>query len=157
MPRRVRLADEAATVALAGEIACRLAAGEAVFLIGELGAGKTTLARGIIQALCGPETEAPSPTFALIQQYDSPDLLISHFDLYRLEKPDEVWELGYEEALDMGACLIEWPDRLGGVAATDRLEIELQSLASDAGARCAAITGYGAWAEKAQRLNLTSI
>ena len=81
-------------------------------LTGYLGAGKTTLARGLIRHMTGPETEAPSPTFTLVQTYETPAFPIWHFDLYRLEHPGEARELGMEEAVD-GLALIEWPERLG--------------------------------------------
>ncbi|MEL7028326.1 MAG: tRNA (adenosine(37)-N6)-threonylcarbamoyltransferase complex ATPase subunit type 1 TsaE [Pseudomonadota bacterium] len=153
----VPLPDAAATDALGARLASALAPGDAVFLIGPLGAGKTTLARGLIRAACSDfEVEVPSPTFALIQQYDAPNLLISHLDLYRLEKPDEVLEIGYEEALDQGACLIEWPDRLGPYAPADRLEVALEAAPRGGTERVGRVTGYGAWAERAQRLNLNT-
>jgi tRNA threonylcarbamoyladenosine biosynthesis protein TsaE len=120
----LQLADEAATTALGTRIAAAARSGDVVALYGDLGAGKTTLARGLIRALAGPETEAPSPTFTLVQTYDTPNLQIWHFDLYRLTDPAEARELGIEEAVD-GLALIEWPERLGRYLPHARLEVRL--------------------------------
>src|SRR5271170_4125863 len=93
-----RLDAEADTARLGAAIATELRRHEAVCLSGPLGAGKSTLARGLIQALAGEPVEVPSPTFTLVQTYATPRLTIAHFDLYRLTKPDEVAELGLDEA-----------------------------------------------------------
>ena len=118
------LADEAATTALGTRIGAVTRAADVVALHGDLGAGKTTLARGLIRSLAGPETEAPSPTFTLVQTYDTPGLSVWHFDLYRLNDPAEARELGIEEAVD-GLALIEWPERLGRYLPHARLEVRL--------------------------------
>ena len=91
-----------------------LRAGDVILLSGDLGAGKTTLARGILQAR-GLQSEAPSPTFAIVQPYAPPevDMPIGHVDLYRIEDEDELIELGLDDFLYDGALLIEWPERLG--------------------------------------------
>lgn len=86
--------------------------GDCFALFGTLGMGKSILARAFIQELCGRE-EVPSPTFTLVQLYDAPDFTIYHFDLYRLKSPEEIFELGMEEALYEGVCLIEWPEKMG--------------------------------------------
>jgi tRNA threonylcarbamoyladenosine biosynthesis protein TsaE len=138
----IPLADADATQALGAALALRLRPGDAVCLYGPLGAGKTTLARGLIRALTGPDEEVPSPTFTLVQLYDGPEFPISHFDLYRLEQASEADELGLEEALEDGAVLIEWPQRLGGRLPPDRLDIEI---AFDAEGRLARLTPHGAW------------
>lgn len=137
------LPDEAATARLGQAVAHALRRGDAVHLSGGLGAGKTTLARAAIRALTRPDEEAPSPTFTLVQTYEGPEFPVAHFDLYRLEDPDEVRELGMDEAVDAGAVLIEWPERLGGERLTpDTLDIEL---APDGAARRARITAHGSW------------
>ena len=120
----VSLPDEGATAALGARLAKVARPGDVVALVGDLGAGKTTLARALIRSLAGPETEAPSPTFTLVQTYQTPRLSIWHFDLYRLEDPGEARELGLEEAMD-GLCLIEWPERLGRYLPATRLEVQL--------------------------------
>jgi tRNA threonylcarbamoyl adenosine modification protein YjeE len=106
----VTLNDEAATERLAARVAKGLKRGDLVALSGELGAGKTTLARGILRAL-GVEERIPSPTFTLVQAYETAHLAIRHFDLYRVEDARELVELGLEEALEDGAALVEWPER----------------------------------------------
>lgn len=118
------LPDDAATTALGVRLGAAARPGDVIALRGDLGAGKTTLARGLIRHLTGPETEAPSPTFTLVQTYQGPTFPIWHFDLYRLEHPGEARELGLEEAVD-GLALIEWPERLDRYLPSARLEVQL--------------------------------
>jgi tRNA threonylcarbamoyladenosine biosynthesis protein TsaE len=121
-----RFATPEALEQLGARIAAALQAGEAVCLFGALGAGKSTLARGLVRALLDdPEAEAPSPTFTLMQAYEGAHLSVAHFDLYRLKRPEEAFELGLDEALDVGAVVIEWPERLEGALPPDRLELHL--------------------------------
>jgi tRNA threonylcarbamoyladenosine biosynthesis protein TsaE len=120
----LNLADEAATAALGVRLAGVARPGDVVALRGDLGAGKTTLARGLIRELVGAETEAPSPTFTLVQAYPAPKFQIWHFDLYRLDDPNEARELGFEEAVD-GLAIVEWPERLGRHLPARRLEVQL--------------------------------
>jgi len=103
------LKNEAATAALGARIAGGLKRGDAVLLKGELGVGKTALARAILREL-GVDTHVPSPTFTLVQAYETPKLTVSHFDLYRILKPTELFELGLDDALEEGAALVEWPE-----------------------------------------------
>jgi tRNA threonylcarbamoyladenosine biosynthesis protein TsaE len=140
-----RLDHEADTARLGAAIAHALQRREAVCLTGPLGAGKSTLARGLIRALAGGGTEAPSPTFTLVQTYDTPGFAISHFDLYRLERPEEILELGLDEALDGGAAVIEWAEKLAHHLPPDRLDVELTL---DGEARRARLTPHGAWEER---------
>jgi tRNA threonylcarbamoyladenosine biosynthesis protein TsaE len=108
------LADETATERLGATLAARLKPGDVVALRGDLGAGKTTLARAILRAAANdPALIVPSPTFTLVEVYDTPLGTYWHFDLYRLEAPEQVFELGWEEARAEGIVLIEWPERLG--------------------------------------------
>lgn len=118
------LPDEAATTALGARIGRASRRGDVVALMGDLGAGKTTLARGLIRYMAGADIEAPSPTFTLVQTYASPILPIWHFDLYRLNDPREARELGLDEAVD-GLAVIEWPERLGRDLPHARLEVRL--------------------------------
>jgi tRNA threonylcarbamoyl adenosine modification protein YjeE len=122
----VALPDLAATATLGAAIAARLAPGDAVLLKGDLGSGKTTLARAILTAL-GVTENVPSPTFTLVQAYDTARLTVSHYDLYRLKRESEMEELGLDEALDQGAALIEWPERAQGRLPADALTAALDA------------------------------
>jgi tRNA threonylcarbamoyladenosine biosynthesis protein TsaE len=122
----VALPDLAATTALGAAIASGLERGDTVLLQGDLGSGKTTLARAILAAL-GVEEAVPSPTFTLVQAYDTPRLVVSHYDLYRLKRAAELDELGLEEALEDGAALIEWPERAEGRLPSDALAVHLSA------------------------------
>jgi tRNA threonylcarbamoyladenosine biosynthesis protein TsaE len=137
------LPNEAATARLGAALADTLGPGEAVCLSGPLGAGKSTLARAMVRALTTPDEEVPSPTFTLVQFYEGERLNVAHFDLYRLSSPDEAYEIGLDEALEDGAAIIEWPERLAGRLPGDRLDIEI-SLASGGEARQARIVAHGA-------------
>jgi tRNA threonylcarbamoyladenosine biosynthesis protein TsaE len=141
-----RLADEAATTRLGAVVARTLATGEAVCLRGVLGAGKSTLARGLIRERTASAEDVPSPTFTLVQFYEGEGLKLAHFDLYRLTEAGEVDEIGLDEALDEGAAIIEWPERLGRHLPRDRLDIEVL-IVGEAGreSRLARLTPHGAW------------
>ena len=104
--RDITLADEAATTRLGAALAQHVAAGDALLLNGDLGMGKSTLARGLIRALTRPDEDVPSPTFTIVQFYEGLTP-VAHFDLYRLEDPEEIQEIGLYEALEDGAVLIE--------------------------------------------------
>ena len=130
-----------ASEALGAAVGRALGPGEAVCLWGPLGAGKTTLARGLIGALAGDE-EVPSPTFTLVQTYEGRAFPIAHFDLYRVERPRELDELGLDEALDEGAAVIEWPERLGDRLPPDRLDIRLELQGAG---RIARLERHGRW------------
>lgn len=134
------LPDEAATQALGRTLAASLRPGDAVCLTGPLGAGKSTLARALIRALTTPDEEVPSPTFTLVQFYETPAFPLAHFDLYRLSDPNEAYEIGLDEALDNGVALIEWPQRLEGRLPATRLDIDI---ALNGDARRAVITRHG--------------
>jgi tRNA threonylcarbamoyladenosine biosynthesis protein TsaE len=140
------LCDLAATRTLGRRVSMQLVPGDIVFLIGDLGAGKTTLARTIIQELCGVE-EAPSPTYTIVQTYDThAGGQLWHADLYRIEDVGEIEQLGLEDAYDGAITLMEWPDRLGNQQPASRLEIRLTPKADGADtARDAIIVGFGDW------------
>ena len=135
---RVGLPDLAAVGRLGAAIARHLTPGDAVLLKGDLGAGKTTLARAILLAL-GHEGETPSPTFTLLQSY-ALRLPVAHLDLYRLKRPEEIEELGLDDALGEGAALIEWPEQAEDYLPTDALTVALS-----AEPRTAILSGGGRW------------
>ena len=136
------LTDEAATARLGASIARALKMGEAVCLSGPLGAGKSTLARALIRTLTARDEDVPSPTFTLVQFYDGRGLKIAHFDLYRLTAADEAYEIGLDEALEDGAAVIEWPERLEGRLPPDRLDVEISL---NGAGRQARLTPHGSW------------
>ncbi|MEX6632600.1 tRNA (adenosine(37)-N6)-threonylcarbamoyltransferase complex ATPase subunit type 1 TsaE [Hyphococcus lacteus] len=122
----LNLPDEAATKAFAATMARVLNDGDIVRLAGDLGAGKTTFARAVIAELTDVK-DAPSPTYMLVETYDNDQFLLWHFDLYRLEDPNDVWELGLEEALEGGVVLIEWPERIDGLLPEKSLGLRLET------------------------------
>lgn len=154
-PIGIDLADEAATVALAGRLAAVVRVGDVVALEGDLGTGKTTFARAFIQALAeGPE-EVPSPTFTIAQAYETPRGTVHHFDLYRLSGgEEETAELGFDDAFADGISLIEWPDRLGSRLPDRCLILGLAFAASDPGARRVRLDGGGDWPERLRTAHL---
>ena len=144
---RIELPDEAATEAFAGRLAGLLRTGDFVGLGGVLGIGKTTCARHMIAALAGHEMEVPSPSFTLVQSYDFDGFTLWHFDLYRIEIPEEVYELGFDDALADGVTLVEWPERLGPMLPAMRLDVTFRQGPSP-DARIAEIKAHGDWRER---------
>jgi len=142
------LADDRATARLGEDIAMALRAGDVLALSGDLGAGKTTLARALIRALADePALEVPSPTFTLVQTYQT-RVPVNHFDLYRLASADELDELGLDEMLATGAALIEWPDRADGRLPETTVSLEL---VHEGEGRLARIIGSGPTYERIAR------
>ena len=121
------LPDDAATTRLGAALAALVRPGDTLLLHGPIGAGKTHLARALIQTRLGRLEDVPSPSFTLVQTYSADQTEIWHADLYRLSHPDEVFELGLHDAFSTAICLIEWPDRLGKSAPKDALNIALSS------------------------------
>lgn len=133
----VSLPDLAATRALARSLAPRLTAGDVVALMGDLGAGKTTFARFLIEAMAATygaplPDEVPSPTFTLVQTYETGGPPVWHLDLYRLEAPEDAVELAIEEGFATAVTVIEWPDKLGALLRDDRLELAFARAGGDA-------------------------
>ena len=143
----VTLADPAATAKLAAALARLLRAGDLIALEGDLGVGKTAFARALIRELTVADEEVPSPTFTLVQTYEAADFDIWHFDLYRLEKPEDAFELGIEDAMADAVMLIEWPDRLGRFLPRNRLVVRLE-YADGESERIATISGSGDWRDR---------
>ena len=119
--------SEQQTSDLAKKVASIAKKGDVFALYGTLGMGKSVFARSFIQYLTGVD-DVPSPTFTLVQDYQSDDFEIFHFDLYRLEHPDEVFELGFEDAIFNGVCLIEWPEKAGNWLPKDVFKIDITPL-----------------------------
>ena len=150
----VELPDEGATRRLAGNIAAALASGDMVTLSGDLGSGKTAFARALIRHLAADERlEVPSPTFTLVQAYDLPGCTVAHADLYRVNAPEELAEIGFPDLARNAIVLVEWPDRAAGLVPPDRLDV-LFELVSERGPgyRTARITAHGAFGTRLGRL-----
>lgn len=145
----IALPAEADTRALGRALALRARAGDMIALEGDLGAGKTTLARGFIQHFTGEREEVVSPTFTLAQLYDGP-VPIWHFDLYRLKDSMEVLELGLEDALTEGIVLVEWPERMGLFLPQRRLEVGLAPGLHNG--RQARLAGDSSWTARLEEL-----
>jgi tRNA threonylcarbamoyladenosine biosynthesis protein TsaE len=124
------LEDEEATARTGAALAARVRAGDVITLSGPLGVGKTALARGLLAAL-GHAGEVPSPSFAIVQPYDDVDPPVWHVDLYRIERPSELEELGLDSAAD-AVLLVEWPERAGDNAWPDALRLSLDFAEEDA-------------------------
>jgi tRNA threonylcarbamoyladenosine biosynthesis protein TsaE len=141
------LADLDATLALGARLAEVVEPGDVIALSGPLGAGKTSIARGLLAAL-GLEEEAPSPSFAIVQPYEPPEVRfpVLHVDLYRIESPDEAEELGLDEARADSLLLVEWPERLGEAAWSDALWLTLDMTAD--GARSLTAKVPAAWRDR---------
>lgn len=137
---------------LASLLALAVKPGDLLTLSGELGAGKTTLARALIDKVWGGAVEEiVSPTFALAETYRTPRMTVTHMDCFRLESEDELQELGLEEALDQGLVLLEWPERVASKLDPGRLDITLEET-SDEARRNLILGGRGAWAARLERL-----
>jgi tRNA threonylcarbamoyl adenosine modification protein YjeE len=148
------IASESALHRFVADIAAGLQSGDLVTLSGDLGAGKTTFARALIRHLAGdPAIPVPSPTFTLLQTYELPPFPVVHADLYRLEGPGELAELGFDDLPRGAVVLLEWPDRAAGFLPPDRLDVAF-TLVPQVGPeyRHARVTGYGAFAPRVERI-----
>ena len=144
----INIADRLETEILAHDLTASLRAGDLITLGGDLGSGKTTFARALIRELAGDdELEVPSPTFTLMQVYETPAFPVVHADLYRIKDPAELYELGWDEAAEGALVLVEWAERAGQPLAFDRLDVTF-ILDPEEGTdhRVAVLTGHGDWA-----------
>jgi tRNA threonylcarbamoyladenosine biosynthesis protein TsaE len=143
----MELPSLAATEALAATVAALARVGDAILLEGELGAGKSAFARAFLRAATGdPALEVPSPTFTLVQSYDTRIGVVQHFDLWRLEGPGGLTELGWDEARN-GIVLVEWPDRLGPLRPAEALTVALHPTGENS--RRAVLSG---WPDRLDRM-----
>jgi tRNA threonylcarbamoyladenosine biosynthesis protein TsaE len=142
-----QITDEAAMAAFAARLAPRIANGDTLLLSGSIGAGKSAFARGFIRTKLGRMVDVPSPTFTLVQTYETDEGEIWHCDLYRLTHPDEALELGLEEAFETAICLIEWPDRLGDAAPENALHL---AFSAGPASHEVAISGGAEWQKRAK-------
>lgn len=149
-PRRLTLDGEEATAELAAEIASLAEDGDVIALSGELGTGKTTFARAFLREW-GVREEIPSPTFTLVQTYELEAGTVWHFDLYRLENPDDALELDIEDAFTEGISLIEWPERLGAYLPWERLDLRF-AIGEREDVRRVEIEGTDEWADRLTEL-----
>ncbi len=148
----IDLPDEAATGRLAALLAARAGKGDVIALSGPLGSGKTSFARAFIRARGLEAAEVPSPTFMLVEVYDEEAAIpVWHFDLYRIASPGEIRELGLDEALAEGICLIEWPERLGEFLPEERLDLAL-AMGQGETARVARLSGSSSWQKRLEGL-----
>ena len=147
------LKNELETGILASQLANVSVTGDVIGLIGDLGVGKTAFARAFINARVG-DVEVPSPTFTIVQVYEFSDINVYHFDLYRIEETEELFELGIEDAFTDGISLIEWPDRMDTYLPSDRLDIIFSSVSSE-NARQVTLLGYGEnWINRLVRVSI---
>ena len=159
------LPDLNATQALAEEVVTLSSSGDVITLGGDLGCGKTTFARAFIRVLAvrhgegDRDEEVPSPTFTLVQIYERRPAPVWHFDLYRVKKPGDAYELGIEEAFEDAISLIEWPEKLGRLLPAERLDLGLEFSGETSpvgnelnGPRMATLTGYGKWVTRLEEL-----
>jgi tRNA threonylcarbamoyladenosine biosynthesis protein TsaE len=146
---RQSLPDPAATAKAGAALAPLLRRGDVLALWGDLGAGKSTFARALIQRLSPEDEDVPSPTFTLVQTYPAvlggEAIEIWHFDLYRLTEPEQAYDLAIEDAFQEGVSLIEWPDRLGYLLPPQRLDLILESQGEG---RLLKIAGNAAWRDR---------
>ncbi|MEO9864416.1 MAG: tRNA (adenosine(37)-N6)-threonylcarbamoyltransferase complex ATPase subunit type 1 TsaE [Yoonia sp.] len=141
---------ESDTQRFAAQMSTVLAPGDTILLSGDIGAGKSAFSRAVIRAMVGAEIDVPSPTFTLVQTYETETAEIWHCDLYRLTHPDEAFELGLDEAFETAICLIEWPDRLGNDAPSNALTLHFQALENG---HSVTYSPNPAWAKRLDHLN----
>ena len=151
--KKIEIKNEEDMGGLAKTIGDILQVKDFVALRGDLGAGKTSFSRSLIRSLGQNDQEVPSPTFTLVQFYELAKFTLWHFDLYRIKHPEEIYELGWEDACHDGVVLTEWSENLGKLIPEDRIEIEIFFTGKD-GERIVTIKGLGAMEERLNGANL---
>ncbi|MCP4355548.1 MAG: tRNA (adenosine(37)-N6)-threonylcarbamoyltransferase complex ATPase subunit type 1 TsaE [Proteobacteria bacterium] len=137
----IELKTEQETIKFARELSKRLKVGDVVQLIGPLGSGKSVIARTIIKSLGTAETHIPSPTYTLVQTYEDTNYPVAHMDLYRLERPEEIFDLDLEYYLQHGILLIEWPEIAQAYLPEDSIIIEFTPSEENSSLRQISVSG----------------
>lgn len=150
---KIQINTQVETEKIAKEIAKIAKIGDVIALHGDLGVGKSVFSREFIRALTTEDEEVPSPTFTLVQTYEADVGELYHFDMYRLETPDDCLELGIEEAFADGVCLIEWPSKMGTYLPWDCLNIEISNGECET-ARILEFSSQGPWMDRLKELDL---
>ncbi|WP_417798784.1 tRNA (adenosine(37)-N6)-threonylcarbamoyltransferase complex ATPase subunit type 1 TsaE [Terasakiella pusilla] len=150
---KINIENQHQTEVCAQRIAQIARAGDVIALHGDLGMGKSVFSRAFIRALTTPDEEVPSPTFTLVQIYDTDAGELYHFDMYRLDSPDDSLELGIEEAFNDSISLIEWPSKLGTYLPWNCLNIEIAPAGHDT-ARTLTFTSQGDWLDRLKEITL---
>jgi len=151
---QIEIKNQNETEALAQRLAHLAQPGDVIALHGDLGVGKSVFARAFIRALTSPHEEVPSPTFTLVQTYDTHEGELYHFDMYRLEHPDDGLELGIEEAFGEGISLVEWPSKLGNYLPWDCLNLEIRHGEESETARHLHFSSQGDWLNRLEETDL---
>ncbi len=150
---KIQIKTQAETEEIAHKIAQICDIGDVIALYGDLGVGKSVFSRSFIRALTTPDEEVPSPTFTLVQVYESDHGELYHFDMYRLENPDDCFELGIEEAFSDGVSLIEWPTKMGAYLPWDCLKIEIANGEGET-ERTMEFSSQGPWLDRLKEADL---
>lgn len=150
----IKIKTQIETEQIAAQLAAHVRVGDVIALQGNLGVGKSVFARAFIRGLCGWDEEVPSPTFTLVQIYEAEIGEIYHFDLYRLERPEDSFELGIDEAFGEGISLIEWPAKLGPYLPWDCLNIEITHGKESETDRVLSVSSQGTWLERLKEVGL---
>lgn len=151
---KIEIKNQTETNQIAQRLAQIARPGDVIALHGDLGVGKSVFSRAFIRALTSPDEEVPSPTFTLVQIYDTARGELYHFDMYRLDAPEDGLELGTEEAFADGISLIEWPSKLGLYLPWDCLNIHISHNEADETARYFELSSQGRWIDRLKEIKL---
>lgn len=154
MVMKFEINTQSETEALAGHVAACVEPGDVIALYGDLGVGKSVFCRAFIRSLTTEDEEVPSPTFTLVQVYDAEGGEVYHFDMYRLEAPDDCLELGVEEAFMDGVCLVEWPTKIGNYLPWDCLKVTIAHGEKGETSRTLSLASVGKWQDRLKGIRL---